>query len=61
MYDRENALAKMKALELLNTSRLIAEMAKDLIEKHSLHDLDFDISLSSGVNQITWYNSSESC
>lgn len=54
-------MARIRANELLCAARTMAELAGELLEENGVHDMDFDCSRSSGVTNISWYNSSESC
>lgn len=61
MINMTKRQAERTALELLTTARTLAELANELVDEYELHDLDFDVSQSGGVTEISWYNSSESC
>lgn len=61
MINMSKRQAERKALELLTAARTLAELANGLVDEYELHNLDFDVSQSGGVTEISWYNSSESC
>lgn len=53
--------AESKAKNLLAAARDLAEIAEDLVNEYELYNMNFNLSRSHGVTDLSWYNSSESC